>query len=103
MAVSNFIYKINKNPEIFSLLSNMACTRNEGGESSCYTAIQEAVGYCYQMVENCLGRVPCDCVLDFIALVEVLQKADNIAVMEAYTKLDDSVIGIIKEAEPKCR
>lgn len=55
------------------------------------------------MVEICLGRVPCDCVLDFIALVEVLQKADNIAVMEAYTKLDDSVIGIIKEAEPKCR
>jgi hypothetical protein len=86
---------------MFSLLGHLACKEVEG--ESCYTAIQGAIGYCYQGIENCLGRVPCDCVLDFIALVERLEIDDNAVVMQTYTKLDDSSIGLIKGIESSCR
>jgi len=99
--VSNFIQKVDQSQEIFSLLTQLACKQIDG--VSCYTAIQDAIGYCYQGIENCLGRMPCDCALDFIAFVERLETDDNAFLMQSYTKLDDSSIGIIKGAEFSCR
>lgn len=92
---------MNESHDIFSLLAQLACTRIDG--ESCYTAIQGAIGYCYQKIDNCLGRVPCDCVLSFINLVDELLKDDNAVVKNGYTKLDDSVIAIIKGSESSCR
>lgn len=101
IAVSNFISKVNDSQDVYSLLTQLACTRSEG--KSCYNAIQESIGYCYQKIENCLGRVPCDCVLTFMDLLDELLKDDNAALMESYTELDDSIIDIIKGTESSCR
>lgn len=100
-AVANFIYKVDASNDIFSLIAQLACKQIEG--ESCYSAIHDAIGYCYQKIENCLGRVPCDCVLDFIAIVKKLSEGDDDAIMYNYTKLDDSIIEIIKGAESPCR
>ena len=93
--VADFIRAVHAHGAGFSSLSRLACER--GGE--CYASIRNAAEYCVAerppaMAGNCMLRnVTCDCLLDFLPVVESLSD---------YARAGDGIIGKTRDAEAPC-
>jgi hypothetical protein len=107
--VANFIHAVHDHGVGFSLLSRFTCGERGGG-GGCYASIRNAAEYCVAAAErteagaragNCmLANVTCDCLLDFLPVVESLS--------DYYEKKDDSlepgdgIVDKTRDAEAPC-
>lgn len=75
----------------FAFLTELVCNKGHG---ECYTNIQKTVEYCNEntMDENCIRYLSCDCLVDFLSVIETLSEDGKDDFLNVHTEIVDKMV-----------